>query len=140
MKKISLKICRSCGRDNPKSAAIFRSEEGLRCFYEPRVARGFFGALRQWADLEFVDCLTNCDTPNSVSVCCQKRTFEFAWISTLDLAEQVVAFSKSLAKNPNVQPQGVLRDHLLDKSTGRGKAASKNHPLQPQAAKPIWTE
>lgn len=64
--KIILKVCRSCVRDNPQSDACLLNEATLRATYQKKVKKGLLGG--QLCELQFVDCLTNCQNPNSVQI------------------------------------------------------------------------
>ncbi|QQR79557.1 MAG: hypothetical protein IPJ69_09355 [Deltaproteobacteria bacterium] len=64
--KIILKVCRSCIRDNPQSDPCFLNEATLKATYQKKIKKPILG--EPICELRLVDCLTNCQNPNSVQI------------------------------------------------------------------------
>ena len=63
--KTTLFVCRSCVLQNTQKDPSFQSEKILKETYEKKLKKGFFGKI---AELRIVDCLTNCENPNSIMI------------------------------------------------------------------------
>lgn len=64
--KIILKVCRSCIVQNSQGDVALKDEPTLRETFEGKLKKGFLRG--KVADLQIVDCLTNCENPNSVQI------------------------------------------------------------------------
>src|SRR4030095_907181 len=93
-KTLILKVCRSCVVQNPQTDPALKNEEALRETYEKKLPGGLFGGRA--IDLCVVDCLTNCENPNSVQIEREDGEILFGKISDEESVDQVIALAKEL--------------------------------------------
>jgi len=93
-KTLTLKVCRSCIVQNPQTDPALRDEETLRVTYEKKVPGGFFGG--RVIELCIVDCLTNCENPNSVQIDREDGEILFGGINDENSVDQIIALAKEL--------------------------------------------
>jgi predicted metal-binding protein len=110
-KTLSLKVCRSCVVQNQQSDPLFKDEESLRMAYERKIKQGLFGRV---AELCIVDCLTNCENPNSVQIDREDGEILFGRISEENLVDQVVELAKKLKdlQRP-LEPSEALKSRCM---------------------------
>jgi predicted metal-binding protein len=115
--KIILKVCRSCVSQNLQSDPALQSETALRVTYESKIKKGLFGKI---AELQIVDCLTNCENPNAVQIDRADGEMLFGKISNEALVDEVIQLvrelrdpSKPFVPSENLKPCLVfVRPHL----------------------------
>lgn len=90
---IILKVCRSCVRDNPQSDPCFLNEATLRATYQKKVKKGLLSG--QICELQFVDCLTNCQNPNSVQIERDDGEMLFGGINHQKQVDQIIEVVKT---------------------------------------------
>jgi|GEM_PF-2572076 len=91
---ITLKVCRSCIVQNPQNDPCLKDEDALRTTYEKRLPRGLFGSRP--IELCVVDCLTNCENPNSVQIDREDGEILFGKINDEASVDQIVALARDL--------------------------------------------
>jgi predicted metal-binding protein len=92
--KITLMVCRSCIAQNPQEDPCMKDEAALRETYERKLKTGFLGG--KLAELLVVDCLTNCENPNSVQVNREDGEMLFGLIRSEKQIDEIIRLVKDL--------------------------------------------
>ncbi len=110
-RKVTVLVCRSCIRENPQSEPALANEESLRITYKRKLKRGFF---RNLAELQIVDCLTNCQNPNSVQIDCEDGEMLFGRISTCQKVDEIVVLVNKLRDlSEPLKTSEILAENLI---------------------------
>jgi predicted metal-binding protein len=109
--KITLMVCRSCIVQNSQEDSCLKDEASLRQTYEKKLKTGFFGA--RLAELQIVDCLTNCENPNSVQINREDGEMLFGFIRSEKQMDELIELVKKLrdSKKP-LAPSEALKKNL----------------------------
>jgi len=120
--KTTLVVCRSCILQNSQKDAAFESEKKLIETYEKKLKSGFFGKI---AELRIVDCLTNCENPNSVLIDRQGEELLLGNIDEEKWADETIKLLKTL-KDPSqpLQASQALASRTVYKRPHRRWEAS----------------
>jgi predicted metal-binding protein len=110
-KKLTLLVCRSCIRENKQTDPKLMDEETLRATYTKKMKKTFFGQI---AELRFLDCLTNCQNPDSVQINRGDQEMLFGKISSERRVDEVVELVRNLrdSKKP-LAPSDTLKPCLV---------------------------
>lgn len=109
--KIALLVCRSCIRENTQADPSLTSEEHLRKIYSQKLKKRLFGKL---AELRIVDCLTNCQNPNSVQIDREDGEMLFGRINNCARIDDVIQLVEKLrGKDVPFQPSESLKPCLV---------------------------
>ena len=121
--KTTLFVCRSCALQNTQKDPSFQSEKILRETYEKKLKKGFFGKI---AELRIVDCLTNCENPNSVMIDRENEELLLGNINEEKWVNEVVKLLKKLQDNSQpLQVSPALESRMVYKRPHRHWKASE---------------
>ncbi|MBL7684523.1 MAG: hypothetical protein JNK65_00605 [Deltaproteobacteria bacterium] len=111
MSKITLMVCRSCITENAQQDAVFKDESTLRKTYEKKLKTGLFSKL---ATLRIVDCLTNCENPNSVQIENENEEMLLGLIKSESQIDEVIRLIADLrATGRKLSPSEALKKNLV---------------------------
>ncbi len=133
-KKVTVLVCRSCIVQNKQEDPALKNEESLQRLYEKKLKKGFFGKI---AELRMVDCLTNCENPNSVQIDREDGEILFGKISDeqamdeiVQLAEALRDSKKSLEVPPSLQKKLMFVRPHFEWRAGEDAVHADRFPLK----------
>ncbi len=106
---ITIEVCFSCLRDNEQSDPLLQDPKQLMAHYEKQLKGRLWG---KQAKFRFVDCLTNCDSGNSVQINRKDGGILFSKINSTDLTNEVISLALHLRKKNPLQESSALKEHL----------------------------
>jgi len=123
--KITLRVCRSCIVQNSQEDPAMKDEASLKATYEKKLKTGLLGL--KIAELQIVDCLTNCENPNSVQISRKDGEILFGLIRSEKQIDELIRLVKDLRdpKN-NLEASEALKKNLTFVRPHRGWRAGED--------------